>query len=350
MSKQKKGQLWTRRQAIWLVTGLTGSLALDACTQKQSSQSSQSTTSTSAARVSAALGASPWIGNTPLYIALEKGFFTKRGLDLKNNIFSSSLDQYAAFSAGQLQVTGAAAIDAVALASREPNFRIVMVFDASRGADGILARNKIASIADFKGKEIAVEIASASHFFLLRVLEQAGLTEKDVRIINTTTDAAAASYQAGKVDIAVTYAPFLQKVNQATKDGRVIYDSSKTSIVIEDVYLFNTKFIESNPTAIQAFVDGIEEGKKFLQTNRKEGLAIAGKQLQLTKEAVEEQLQGVELPTLEKNREMLGNPNSNIYLGKHLEDVAKFLVNQKIIKEVPKDLAKLLEPKFVQVA
>lgn len=344
MSMEYQTKVWTRRQALWLMTGLSGSLALHACTQ-QAQTSSSSTAAPPTA--SAAAGSTLWIGYSPLYIALEKGFFQEGGLKLDYKDFSSGNDANAAFAAGRLDGQSNVTSEIVTMAAKGFDYRVVMVADNSLGGDGILARNSIADIKNFKGKQIAVEEGGVSHFFLLQVLKEAGLSSNDVKITNVTPDAAAAAYQAGRTDIAVTYSPFLQKANQAQKDGRIIYDTSKMPTAIVDVYLFNTKFVEANPNAIQAFVQGILKGIKFLETNRDEALAIAGKRLQLKPEEVEEQLKGVRVIDLPTNLEMLSNQQSDIYLVKHMNELSEFLVDQKQIPNAA-DVSKLLEPKFLK--
>lgn len=345
----RETKVWTRRQALWLMSGLSGSLALHACTQQTqtSSSTAQSTEAASTEPVSATSGGTIWIGYTPLYIALEKGFFQEGGLKLDYKDFSSGNDVNAAFGAGRIDGQGNVTSQAVTLAAKGIDYRIVMAADNSLGGDGILARNNIADIKDFKGKQIAAEEGSVSHFFLLQVLKSAGLSSNDVKIINVTPDAAAAAYQAGRTDIAVTYSPFLQKANEAQKDGRIIYDTSKMPAAIVDVYLFNNKFLEANPEATKAFVQGILKAIKFLETNKDEALAIAGKRLQLKPEEVEEQLKGVRLIDLPTNLEMMSDSQSDIYLLKHMNELSQFLVEQKQIPQAA-DVSKVLEPKFLK--
>lgn len=342
-------KVWTRRQALWLMSGLSGSLALHACTQQtQTSSSTAQLTETAATEpVSATAGGTLWIGCTPLYIALSKGFFEEGGLKLDYKDFSSDVEGDAALGSGRLDGLSIVTSQAVTLAAKGIDYRVIMVADNSLGGDGILARNSIADIKDFKGKQIAVEVGAVSHFFLLQVLKSAGLSSSDVKIINVTPDAAAAAYQAGKTDIAVTYSPFLQKANAAQKDGRIIYDTSKMPTAIVDVYLFSTKFIEANPEAPKAFVQGIFKGIKFLETNKDEALAIAGKRLQLKPKEVEEQLKGVRLIDLPTNLEMMSNAESDIYLLKHMNELSQFLVEQKQISQAA-DVSKVLEPKFLK--
>ena len=55
-----------------------------------------------------------------------------------------------------------------------------MVQDYSAGADGLIAKSDIKSVKDLKGKNVAIELGGSDHLFLLKCLENAGLTTKDV--------------------------------------------------------------------------------------------------------------------------------------------------------------------------
>lgn len=336
----------TRRRALWLMGGLAGGLTLHACSSGPSTTGSAG--SGSGDIIKASSGSTLWIGYTPLYIALEKGFFQEGGLELDFKVFSASADGDAAFASGQINGQNTVTSEAVALAARGQDYRIIQIADTSLGGDGILARNSVADIADFKGREVAVEIGGVSHFFLLQVLKEAGLTADDITISNVTPDAAAAAYQAGRIDIAVTYSPFLAKANQAQPDGRVIYDTSKMPTAIVDVYMFSPEFAEANPGAMEAFVKGIFKAIDLIKTNPDEALPLAGKWLELSPEEVATELEGVDLTSLERNLEMLSDPNSDIYLAKHMNDLGDFLVDQGQIPAAPENIEAKLEPKFLQ--
>lgn len=341
---------WTRRQALWLMAGAAGSVSLHACTQstKTANSTADSTADTAASnRTSAAFGSAPWIGCTPLYIAQEKGFFRDAGLDLEIKTFASNLESIPAFSVGQIQ--GCAPLptsEAITVAAKGIDFRIVGIMDLSAGGDAILARNSVASIADFKGKDIAVQVGGLGHFFLLQILAEAGLSEKDVTLVNTTPDAAATAYQTDKIDIAYTYSPFLEKANEAQPDGRIIYDTSKMPTAIIDTYVVSTKLIETQPETVQAFLTGIFKAQEFLETDADEAHAIAAKQLGVEPAEVAAQLKGVRLPDLQTNIEMLSNAQSDLYLMEPLQTMATFLKDQKQIETVP-DLANVLDPQFL---
>ena len=350
--------LITRRRALWVMGGLASSVALHACSQNaETSVSSESPTATpsdtaSGETVSASTGSTLWIGYVPLFIALEKGFFEEGGLNLDYSVFSGNTEGDVAFAANQLDGVNNVTSEAVALFSKGKDFRIIQVASTSLGGDGILARNSIADISDFRGKEIAVDVGGVSHFFLLQVLKEAGLSGEDVTISNLTADAAAAAYQTGRIDVAVTYAPFMQKANEAQPDGRIIFDTSQMPTAIVDAYVFSPEFVEQTPDAAQAYVDGIYRAREFLETNKDEALAIAGEWLELTPEDVEQELQGVDLTSPEDNAKMLGDSSSDLYLVNQMADLGTFLVEQGQIESAPTtdQLEQVLEPKFVQAA
>ena len=343
--------LITRRRTLWLMGGMASGLALHACAQSSDTATDTAESDSAApSNVSAATGSTLWIGYVPLFVAIDKGFFNEGGLELDYSVFGGSTEADVAFGAGKLQGINNVTSEAVSLLSKGQDYRIIQVADTSLGGDGILARNSITDIADFKGKEVAVELSGVSHFFLLQVLKEAGLSETDVKINNLTPDAAAAAYQAGRADIAVTYSPFLKQANDAQSDGRIIYDTSQMPTAIVDVYLFNPEFVANNPDAAQAYVNGIYKGRDFIETNKDEAMEIGAKWLELTPEEVETELQGVDLTSPENNVAMLADESSDIYLLNHMMELSQFLADQGQISEAHSEeaLRQVIDPTFVQ--
>lgn len=341
-----------RRHALQLLAGASGAALLHACGGGTSTDSTADDSSADGPddepTMSLALGTVPWVGQVPLYIAIEKGFFADEGLDFTLNLFGSNGEYLSSFLSGQLDAISPVSSEAVVLKAQGKDYKIVLVQDNSVGGDGILAKDSIASIEDFKGKEIAVDTAGVSYFFLLQVLKEAGLGKDDFTAVNTDPAAAAAAFQSGNVDIAVTYAPFLQQAADAVEDGRIIYDSSSMPTAIIDLYLFDTAFVEENPETVQAFVNATLRGLEFLETNPEEALAIGAKELEVTPEELASDLEGVKLPDVATNLKMLAEPSSDLYLEKPMEDLATFLLEEEQIESEVSDFPALFDPQFVQ--
>ncbi len=341
-----------RRQALQLLAGASGAALLHACNASSTGESASTGEGDAASpgdsAMSLTLGTIPWIGQVPIYIAQEKGFYEEAGLDFNLRLFGSGSEYMSAFLTNQLDGVSPVSTEAIIMKAQGKDYKIVLVQDNSVGGDGILAKDSITSIADFKGKRVAVDTSGVSYFFLLQVLKEAGLSKDDITAVNTEPAAAAAAFQANSVDIAVTYAPYLNQADEAVPDGRIIYDSSQMPTAITDLYLFDTAYIESNPEAVQAFVTATLKGLQFLQDNPEEGIAIGAAALEASPEEVAADLEGIELPDQETNLKMLTQPEDDLYLANSLEELAAFLLSEDQIETNPGDWATVIDPQFVE--
>jgi NitT/TauT family transport system substrate-binding protein len=337
---------YSRRRALQLMGGVAGGLLIHACMNQNGNQ----TTGESSELTVIPMGADGWIGYTPLIIAQEKGFFAEGNVSIDFFSFDNIQAQHEIFLDKQVVALGLTDPGAIYLQQKGGDFRIILVQDIDVGGMGILAANSIESLKDLRGQTIAVEPGTITHFFLVQTLEQVGLSESDITILDVDGYSIAGDlYQRGKVDSAVTYSPDLNEANKVRTDGRIIYDTSSPGAALApDYYGFDREFLEKNPQAVEAFVKGIFKGIEFLKENREEGLKIAAPKLEVKAEDLDVQLKGIEFPGVEENLEMLANLQSEAYLGKQLSSATQFLARQGQIDQVPTDIEKLIEPRFVQ--
>ena len=143
----------------------------------------------------------------------------------------------------------------------------------SAGGDGIIARREIRSIQDLKGKRVAVLRGSVAEFFLSVLLRDAGLSERDVQIVNMKHGDAGAAFVAGKVDAAVTWEPWLSK-GKTAPHGHLLIDSSQTPGLITDVMVFRRDVIESRAREIQGVVGAWQRAVAYWEKSPVESNAI----------------------------------------------------------------------------
>ena len=340
-----------RRHLLQILAGASGAAVLHACTPSSTNSSGESAsegTSESGNAMSMTMGSISWVGQVPIYIAQDQGFYEEEGLDFSLRIFGAGGEYMSAFLSNQLDGVSPVSSEAIIMKAQGKDFKIVLVQDSSLGGDGILAKDSIASIADFKGKKVAVDTSGVSYFFLLQVLKEAGLSKDDITAVNTEPSAAAAAFQSNNVDIAVTYAPYLSEADEAVPDGRVIYDSSQMPTAIADLYLFDTAYIESNPEAVQAFVNATMKGLQYLQDNPEKGIAIGAAALEMEPEDLASDLKGFQLPDKETNLQMLAQPESDLYLATTLQELADFLLAEEQIETKLDGMDSLLDPQFIE--
>ena len=208
-----------------------------------------------AAAQSLLIGHSTWVGYGPLFLARDKRFFDEAGVNVELKTFEDPKSRFFALVSGKLDGIATTLDTASLYWSTEHPFRSVLGLDDSKGGDGIVAIDSIKSIKDLRGRRVAYNKGSVSHFFLSVLLRQNGLTEKDIQSIQMQQDDAGAAFVAHKVDAAVTWEPWLSRAKQ-TPGGRILVDSSSTPGLIVDIMLFRTDVIKNHPDAVRAAVQG----------------------------------------------------------------------------------------------
>ena len=139
--------------------------------------------------------------------------------------------------------------------------QVVLQADWSRGGDAIVVRRGISSVADLKGKKIAVAELTPSHSFLLWLLEAGGMTEKDVTLVKQASAIdAAEAFKAQQVDAAVVWSPDDEACLSSVAGSRVLESTKSASNIIADVFIAKKEWIDKNPKRLQQLYEGWMKG------------------------------------------------------------------------------------------
>jgi NitT/TauT family transport system substrate-binding protein len=222
------------------------------------------------------VGHSTWVGYGPLFLARDKRFFDEAGVSIELKNFEDPKTRFFALISGKLDGI-ATTIDTASLYwTPQHPFRSVLGLDDSKGGDGIVAVDSIKTIKDLRGRTVAFNKGSVSHFFLSVLLRKNGLTEKDINGVQMQQDDAGAAFVAHKVDAAVTWEPWLSRAKR-TPGGHVLVDSSSTPGLIVDILLFRSDVIKSHPDAVKAAVTGWYKAVDYWKHNPDESDALMAK-------------------------------------------------------------------------
>ncbi|MDZ8118949.1 ABC transporter substrate-binding protein [Pontiella agarivorans] len=176
---------------------------------------------------------SDWPGWVAWDIAKEKGFFEKHDVEVELLWFEyvASMD---AFAAGKADAVCVANGDSVVLNATGARNVMILVNDYSNGNDKIVARSGITDVKALKGKKIGVEIGFLSHALLIKALEDNGMTEKDVELINMPTHQAAQVLASGDVDAIVAWQPHSGMALKASEGSSAVYTTADAPGIIYD--------------------------------------------------------------------------------------------------------------------
>jgi NitT/TauT family transport system substrate-binding protein len=270
------------------------------------------------------VGFNAWIGFIAFFIAQQKGFFKDEGLDVQAKSFSSPGDSLKPLLSGDLDAALTTADSVLTVLDKAPGqVKIVYLIDTSSGADAILAKKDISDIKGIKGKKVAATLGQCNQLLLEKALEKAGLGEKDVQLVNMNPDDAGAAFAAGKIDVAVTWEPWITKATGS--NGHVIFSSKETPNLILDVIAISPKTGEKKAAETRSFLKGMNKGYEFLQTHKAEAAAIAAKALEQKPEEIIAMLPKVNLYGPKENPQVMKGPAEQA-----TQQVAKFFKEKKV--------------------
>jgi NitT/TauT family transport system substrate-binding protein len=139
--------------------------------------------------------------------------------------------------------------------------RVYQQVDWSNGGDGIVVREAIKTVADLRGKRIALAENSPSHYFLLNMLVAAGVQPAEVKRNPTGTafEAAAAFNANPGIAAAVSWAPDIYNLSKV-KGNRLLVSTATANKLIADVWFARADFAKDHPAIIEGLVRGIFDG------------------------------------------------------------------------------------------
>ena len=288
------------------------------------------------------VGFNAWIGSIAFFVALDKGFFKAEGLDVQTKSFSAPGDGLAPLIAGSLDAHLSTADSVLTVLDKAPGqLKVVYLTDTSAGADAILAKKEIADIKGMKGKKVAATLGQCNQLLLEKALEKAGLTDKDIQLVNMNPDDAGAAFAAGKVDVAVTWEPWITKIS-GEKKGHVIFSSKETPNLILDVLAISTKTAKTKAAETKAFLKALNRGYEFVQKSPDEAAAIAAKALEQKPDEVKAMLPKVNLYSGRANLAVLAGPAA-----KASAQVAQFFKDKKV-NETLVDVNSLFDASYLK--
>ncbi|WP_083259142.1 sulfonate ABC transporter substrate-binding protein [Variovorax boronicumulans] len=133
---------------------------------------------------------------------------------------------------------------------------------AAPRAEAILVTkdSPIRSVADLKGKKVALNKGSNVHYLLVKQLEKNGLKLSDIQPVYLAPADGRAAFESKNVDAWVIWDPFQAAAEKAT-GARVLADGAPDVVNNYQYYLGERGFVKKHPQVIDAlFADSVEQG------------------------------------------------------------------------------------------
>lgn len=235
-----------------------------------------------------------WPGYAYAFVAQEKGFFLKNGVNVELLLFDNYDDSQKSYSSGEADGIFEVFPDTITHNLNDKPTKVVYAVDYSDEGDVIIGRDGLNYPIGLKGKKIGVDsFYSFSHFFISTILKQANIKESEVYLIEVPAKDVLSALESGEIDIGHTWDP---TKSEALAKGYKQYDKAGNYPgLIIDVLSFSVDAIENREADIQALVKSLFETVDFVKSNLDEAIVIMAKAENMSEADMQNGMTGIYL-------------------------------------------------------
>ncbi|MDB5759172.1 MAG: sulfonate transporter substrate-binding protein [Burkholderia sp.] len=132
------------------------------------------------------------------------------------------------------------------------------------------------TVADLKGKKVALNKGSNVHYLMVRAIEKAGLQYSDITPVYLPPADARAAFERGSVDAWVIWDPFLAAAEKQL-GARVLADGSGL-VSNHQFYLASRPYADKHPEIVRVLIDELAKVDEWGLANPKEAAAVLSAQ------------------------------------------------------------------------
>jgi NitT/TauT family transport system substrate-binding protein len=216
---------------------------------------------------------------------------SKEGIEIDVTLVNDYIESINLYTAGEFDGCTMTNMDALTIpAVGGVDSEAIIVGDYSNGNDGIVVKNAD-SVQDLKGRNLSLVELSVSHYLLARALDMAGMSERDVKLTNTSDADIAAVFANDPNGAAVTWNPPLMETREVP-GAKVIFDSREIPGEILDLMVVKK---DADPRLKRALVGAWYEVLALIKSGDKNamewlaessGTDVAGYEAQLATTAM----------------------------------------------------------------
>lgn len=141
------------------------------------------------------------------------------------------------------------------------------------------------SVADLKGKKVALNKGSNVHYLLVKALEKAGVAYKDVHTVFLSPPDGRAAFERGSVDAWAIWDPFLGAA-QTQLGARTLADG-KGIVSNTQFYLASKSFAGSHPQLVREVLAAVGDADKWARNRPAEAAALLAPEVGLSAAVLE---------------------------------------------------------------
>ncbi len=285
-------RLSTSRRFFLLTAASLGlSLTIAACTAPAATNSATNTAAPASPATSSLVRIGYQKSATALNLLKSKGDLEKRlqseGATVEWNEFAAGPQMLEALNVGSIDFAYTGETPPVFAQAAGAPLVYVAYEPLGGAAEAILVRkdSPIQSVAELKGKRVALNKGSNVHYLLVKALEEAGLKYTDIQPVFLPPGDARPAFEQGSVDAWVIWDPFFAATEKAT-GARVLRDGEGI-VANRGFFLSTQKFTSEQPALTKAVVDELTKVSDWAEGNSNEVAQFLSTELKIDKAALD---------------------------------------------------------------
>jgi ABC-type nitrate/sulfonate/bicarbonate transport system substrate-binding protein len=283
-------------------------------------------------------------------VAIEKGYLAAQGLDVKHASEGTATQVLEAMVGGSTDFGVASPSRVETIAAKKLPIKAIALNGYGFTGSVVVPRKdeKSKTMADLKGKAVAVQLGTGTYAVWARYLKTQGLSLKDFDIKNMDNPLIPAAMESNSVQGAVTWEPSPARI-VAKGIGRVILGPDDLAKPINSLYPFflitPTRMIEKSPEVVQKVINAWGQSLKYIRENPDDVARIMAESMK--------KMRGITIPAADAKREIYLTKYDRLVIGdadiKDTEDLSQVSVDAGKIKAVP-DIRSAIDNRFAEKA
>lgn len=288
-----------------------------------------------------------WPGEFWIDIAHDQGWFAAAGLHVR--VVDTNPDYFASFKdtvEGRIDVNTMTLFDVMLHNARGADLVCIANSDISAGADGIVARPGLATLADLRGRRIGVSRGTYQEYMLNVVLAREGIDLAAVTLVDLPSEKSPEQLLAGNVDAAFTWEPLLGEAVTRTK-GIKLWDTAVIPGISPVVLATRRSLVRERPDDLQKMMQVWLRTTRFITERPDEAFAIVARVNRKTPAEVREFARVDRIIGLRENLGAFAYSSGFDSLHGAAKVINDFLGRQNLAT-TPLDSSGLLDPRFLK--
>jgi NitT/TauT family transport system substrate-binding protein len=218
---------------------------------------------------------SHWTGGAPLIVAKAQGYLDSEEFGVDLLPLDDSVTTERLMLSGEVDGIVLGLPEVLNLWVKGLPLKAVLPIDSSAGSEGIVVSQAVdvKSLADLRGREIAVDPQGTLQFVLMKALQGAHLSIADVKLRPLDPGQVARELVGGTVEVGMTREPHYSTL-LSNDQGRSLYSSEPLDGLIYDFLALAPDALANKRKAVQFLVTAVLKGQQFIRDQPEQAVEL----------------------------------------------------------------------------